>query len=30
MIGVAEIQKAILALTEAGYVQLRQWIGEMD
>ncbi len=26
----AEIQKAILELTESGYVQLRRWIHELD
>ena len=30
MTSASEIQKAILALPEAEYVQLRQWIGEMD
>ncbi len=30
MTSVSEIQKAILALPEAEYVQLRQWIGEID
>ena len=30
MTSIAEIQKAILDLPEAEYVQLRQWIADMD
>ena len=30
MVSVTEIQEAILALPEADYVRLRQWLSELD
>ena len=30
MSNITEIQQAILALSEADYVQLRQWLNELD
>ena len=30
MSNITEIQQAILALSEADYVQLRQWLSELD
>ena len=30
MSNITEIQQAILALSEADYVQLRQWFSELD